>query len=145
MPYSPVLIDDCVDDFDYALSDEGSLIALGDDPTDVFAQYVPFDDGCEVGSLGDDTYRLLGYSSFFEAAEAHAVYAEVAELAHDAARKRDARSVDHAGVAADRQRSAAAQAALRAADPDGVRKATRERVRAYRARKRAAERLARQG
>ena len=140
MAYTDTYFDDYADDFYVTYDDAGALTTLDDSDVNSFA----------------------GYSSFFDFVEAHAVYADVADRAYDAARKADDRALDHAARydealrlrerraadtgyrEADNARRAAAHAAERAADLDGVRERTRQRVAAHRARKRA-ERLAQKG
>ena len=122
MAYADTYLDDHADDFYYTYDDGGSMVALDDSDASPFA----------------------GYSSFFDFVEAHAVYADVAERAYQAARFADTAAHDHAYRAQHNARRKAAHAAERAADLDGVRERTRQRVAAYRARKRA-ERLAQQG
>ena len=121
MKHSATYLDDYADDFYYGYDDAGSLTAH-DDEADAFG----------------------GYTSFFDLVEAHAVYAGVAERAYDAARKAEERETNHAYRYDDNRRRREAHKAERQADPDAVREATRKRVAAHRARKRA-ERLAQKG
>ena len=95
----------------------------------------------------DDTYEADpydGHSSFCDYLDANAVYAGVTERAFNAARVAEDRSLNNAYRADDNARRRNAHRAERAANPDAVREATRKRVAAYRARKRA-ERAAKRG
>ena len=118
MRNSPTYLDDYADDFEYGLDGDGAL--------------VPF---------GDDDVAHLGFTNFTAVVEANAVYAGVAERAYDAARKRDDYELDHAARHDATKRRKAAHKAAKAADPDGVREATRLRVAKHRAKKRAEKHL----
>ena len=118
MRNSPTYLDDYADDFEYGLDGDGAL--------------VPF---------GDDGVAHLGFTNFTAVVEANAVYAGVAEHAFQAARLSDLRKHNHAYRATDAGRRKAAHKAAKAADPDGVREATRLRVAKHRAKKRAEKHL----